>query len=208
MPDPPRSELKRALAGRSRRDAKIEVRGLDFYYGKAQALKHVNLDVPANAVTAIIGPSGCGKSTLLRIINRIYELYPEQHATGEVLHRRREHARSDAIRCRTCAARSAWCSRSRCRSRSSIHENVAFALALSRAAVESRDRRPRRGRAAPGRAVGRGQGQAQARALSLSGGQQQRLCIARAHRGAARSAPARRADLGARPDLDRPRSNS
>src|SRR6476661_6800148 len=63
---------------------KIEVRGLDFFYGKAPALKGVDLDVPGNAVTAIIGPSGCGKSTLLRTINRIYELYPDQRAEGEV----------------------------------------------------------------------------------------------------------------------------
>src|SRR5205085_3087877 len=64
---------------------KIDIRNLDFFYGKGHALKGVNLAVPANAVTAIIGPSGCGKSTLLRTINRIFELYPEQRATGEIL---------------------------------------------------------------------------------------------------------------------------
>jgi phosphate transport system ATP-binding protein len=64
---------------------KIGVRGLDFFYGKARALYGVDLAVPANAVTAIIGPSGCGKSTLLRTINRIYELYPDQRAQGEVM---------------------------------------------------------------------------------------------------------------------------
>src|SRR5438094_10611746 len=53
--------------------AKIALRNLDFHYGKAQALKGVEIDVPANAVTAIIGPSGCGKSTLLRAVNRIFE---------------------------------------------------------------------------------------------------------------------------------------
>ena len=50
----------------------IDIRDLDFHYGKGHALKHVNMAVPANSVTAIIGPSGCGKSTLLRTINRIY----------------------------------------------------------------------------------------------------------------------------------------
>src|SRR5947209_17939221 len=65
--------------------AKVDIRNLDFFYGKGHALKGVNLAVPANAVTAIIGPSGCGKSTLLRTINRIFELYPEQRATGEIL---------------------------------------------------------------------------------------------------------------------------
>ena len=66
----------------------IEIRDLDFYYGKqgkGQALKSVNMSVPANSVTAIIGPSGCGKSTLLRTINRIFEMYPDQYATGEIV---------------------------------------------------------------------------------------------------------------------------
>src|SRR6476660_5761278 len=66
----------------------IEIRALDFYYGKqgkGQALKSVNMSVPANSVTAIIGPSGCGKSTLLRTINRIFEMYPDQYATGEIV---------------------------------------------------------------------------------------------------------------------------
>jgi phosphate transport system ATP-binding protein len=64
---------------------KIEVRDLDFFYGKSQALKDVSLNVLAHAVTAIIGPSGCGKSTLLRTLNRIYEIYPDQRADGEIL---------------------------------------------------------------------------------------------------------------------------
>src|SRR6476469_9804432 len=64
---------------------KIDIKGLDFFYGKSKALNAVDLAVPANAVTAIIGPSGCGKSTLLRTINRIYELYPDQRAAGEIV---------------------------------------------------------------------------------------------------------------------------
>ena len=64
---------------------KIDVRNLDFYYGKFHALHSINLQMPEKQVTAFIGPSGCGKSTLLRTLNRIYELYPEQRATGEVL---------------------------------------------------------------------------------------------------------------------------
>ena len=62
----------------------IDIRDLDFYYGKSHALKDVTLAVPANCVTAIIGPSGCGKSTLLRAINRIYEIYPDQYAAGSI----------------------------------------------------------------------------------------------------------------------------
>ena len=64
---------------------KITVRDLNFYYGAFHALKHINLDIPDKKVTAFIGPSGCGKSTLLRTFNRMYELYPEQRAEGEIL---------------------------------------------------------------------------------------------------------------------------
>src|SRR4051795_3729148 len=63
----------------------ISMRRLQFFYGQVHALRDVNLDVPANAVTSIIGPSGCGKSTLLRAINRIYEIYPDQRAEGEIV---------------------------------------------------------------------------------------------------------------------------
>jgi len=66
-------------------NSKISVRDLSFYYGKFRALKAINLDIPENKVTAFIGPSGCGKSTLLRTFNRMYELYPEQRAEGEIL---------------------------------------------------------------------------------------------------------------------------
>ena len=65
--------------------AKVTVRDLNFYYGGFQALKHINLDIPENKVTAFIGPSGCGKSTLLRTFNRMFELYPEQRAEGTIL---------------------------------------------------------------------------------------------------------------------------
>jgi phosphate transport system ATP-binding protein len=63
---------------------KLKVNDLDFYYGKYHAIKKVSMSIPANKVTAFIGPSGCGKSTLLRTFNRLYELYPGQHATGEI----------------------------------------------------------------------------------------------------------------------------
>ena len=63
---------------------KMNVRDLNFYYGKFKALKDINLQIAEKKVTAFIGPSGCGKSTLLRVFNRMYELYPEQRAEGEV----------------------------------------------------------------------------------------------------------------------------
>ncbi len=63
----------------------LAVKNLNFYYGKFHALKSINMDIPDKKVTAFIGPSGCGKSTLLRVFNRMYELYPEQRAEGEVI---------------------------------------------------------------------------------------------------------------------------
>ena len=63
----------------------ISIRNLNFYYGKALALKNINLEIMKGQVTAFIGPSGCGKSTLLRTINRMYDLYPGQHAEGELI---------------------------------------------------------------------------------------------------------------------------
>ena len=65
--------------------AKISTRNFNFFYGKLRALKDVNLDIPERQVTAFIGPSGCGKLTLLRTFNRMYDLYPGQTATGELL---------------------------------------------------------------------------------------------------------------------------
>ncbi|HEY4126511.1 MAG TPA: phosphate ABC transporter ATP-binding protein PstB [Gammaproteobacteria bacterium] len=64
---------------------KIDIRKLDFYYGRFHALHGIDMAIPEKQVTAFIGPSGCGKSTLLRTLNRIYGLYPEQRATGEVM---------------------------------------------------------------------------------------------------------------------------
>ena len=64
---------------------KITVRDLNFYYGDYRALKDINLSIAEKMVTAFIGPSGCGKSTLLRTFNRMYQLYPKQKATGEIL---------------------------------------------------------------------------------------------------------------------------
>src|SRR5574337_1530952 len=64
---------------------RIAVRNLDFFYGTFQALKSINLDIADRRITAFIGPSGCGKSTLLRTLNRMYSLYPNQRAVGEIM---------------------------------------------------------------------------------------------------------------------------
>ena len=156
----------------------IDIRDLNFYYGKSHALKHVTMNVSANAVTAIIGPSGCGKSTLLRTINRIYELYPEQHATGEIeidgrniLDRR--YPVSDLRRLVGMVFQKPT------PFPSSIRSNVAFALSyyerLSKSELQDRIEDALRQAALCDEVKDK----LTHSALSLSGGQQQRLCIAR-----------------------------
>ncbi len=156
----------------------IDIRDLDFYYGKALALKDVTMAVPANSVTAIIGPSGCGKSTLLRAINRIYELYPDQYAAGSieidgrnVLDRR--YALSELRRLVGMVFQKPT------PFPSSIRANVAFALSyyerLPKSEVNDRIEDALR-QAALWDEVKDKLNQS---ALGLSGGQQQRLCIAR-----------------------------
>jgi phosphate transport system ATP-binding protein len=158
--------------------AKIEVRGLDFFYGKTRALSGVDLSVPANAVTAIIGPSGCGKSTLLRTINRIYELYPDQRAHGEVMIDGRNvlDPRYPLSELRRCVG---MVFQKPTPFATSIRKNVAFALSyyerLPKRALADRIEDALR-QAALWDEV---KDKLDTSALSLSGGQQQRLCIAR-----------------------------
>ncbi len=156
----------------------IEIRDLDFYYGKGHALKEVNMSVPSKCVTAIIGPSGCGKSTLLRTINRIYELYPEQYATGEIVIDNRnildrKYPLSDLRRLVGMVFQKPT------PFPSSIRANVAFALSyyerLSKSELNDRIESALR-QAALWEEVKDKLSQS---ALGLSGGQQQRLCIAR-----------------------------
>ena len=66
-------------------ESQISVRGLDFFYGKEQALFSNDIEVKKHRVTAVIGPSGCGKSTHIRTYNRIFNLYRDQKATGEIM---------------------------------------------------------------------------------------------------------------------------
>ncbi len=66
-------------------EVKMQTVELNAWFGQKQALKKINLSVKTNMVTAIIGPSGCGKSTLIRTLNRMHELVPEAKMTGQVL---------------------------------------------------------------------------------------------------------------------------
>ena len=65
----------------------FEIKNVNLYYGEKHTLKDVNLDIPANQVTAFIGPSGCGKSTLLRCLNRMNDLIPNCKIDGEILYK-------------------------------------------------------------------------------------------------------------------------
>ena len=84
-PQPPRIEVAARSEQAGEAKPKLIVRNLDFYYGSYHALKSITLDIPERRVTAFIGPSGCGKSTLLRVFNRMYSLYPDQRAEGELI---------------------------------------------------------------------------------------------------------------------------
>ena len=156
----------------------IEVRGLNFYYGKFQGLKNINLDIVENRVTAFIGPSGCGKSTLLRTLNRMYSLYPGQRAEGEI-NLYGENILDPRQDLNLLRARVGMVFQKPTPFPMSIYDNIAFGVrlyenlgssdmddrvewALTKAALwnEVKDKLRQSG-------------------LSLSGGQQQRLCIAR-----------------------------
>ena len=158
--------------------SKISVKNLNFYYGGFHALKDINLEIPEKKVTAIIGPSGCGKSTLLRVFNRMFELYPEQRAEGQIIldDENLLTSKKDVALIR---AKIGMVFQKPTPFPMSIYDNIAFGVrlfenlnasdmdervewALGKAALwnEAKDKLRQNG-------------------SSLSGGQQQRLCIAR-----------------------------
>ena len=158
---------------------KLVVRELNFFYGNYRALKDINLTIPEKMVTAFIGPSGCGKSTLLRAFNRMYQLYPKQKATGEIL-LDGENILDKRQDLNTLRAKIGMVFQKPTPFPMSIYDNIAFGVklyqalnrhdmdervewALKKAALwtEVKDKLKQSG-------------------TGLSGGQQQRLCIARA----------------------------
>ena len=157
---------------------KLRVRNLNFYYGAFLALKNVTLDVAEHKVTAIIGPSGSGKSTLLRTLNRMYSLYPEQRAEGEIVMDGENllASRRDIALIR---AKIGMVFQKPTPFPMSIYENIAFGVRLfERPGKREMDERVEWAltRAALWNEVKDKLGQS---GNSLSGGQQQRLCIAR-----------------------------
>ena len=158
--------------------SKIAVRDLNFYYGKFHALKNINLEIARNKVTSFIGPSGCGKSTLLRTFNKMFQLYPEQRAEGEIL-LDGENILQSSQDIALLRAKIGMVFQKPTPFPMSIYDNIAFGVrlfeklsrtemdervqwALTKAALwtETKDKLHQSG-------------------YSLSGGQQQRLCIAR-----------------------------
>lgn len=156
----------------------LEIRNLNFFYGKFHGLKNINLDIVENKVTAFIGPSGCGKSTLLRALNRMYDLYPGQRAEGQI-NFYGENILDPKQDVNLLRARIGMVFQKPTPFPMSIYDNIAFGVrlyeklgrvemdervewALKKAALwnEVKDKLNQSG-------------------LSLSGGQQQRLCIAR-----------------------------
>ena len=157
---------------------KIEIRALDFFYGAMQALKNINMTLPDRSISAFIGPSGCGKSTLLRVLNRMYALYPNQRAVGEVLIGGRDilGATVDVAELRY---RVGMVFQKPTPFPMSVYDNVAFGLKLA-GGMRGADVKIRVESALKDAAIwDEVKDKLHADGRSLSGGQQQRLCIAR-----------------------------
>ncbi len=158
--------------------AKIVVRNLNFYYGKNKALNNVSVEIPEQRVTAFIGPSGCGKSTLLRTFNRMFELYHDQRAEGEVVMDGENilHSNKNIALIRS---KIGMVFQKPTPFPMSIYDNIAFGIRLyerlSRSEMDTRVEGCLR-QAALWDEV---KDQLDQSGTSLSGGQQQRLCIAR-----------------------------
>ncbi|HVY56845.1 MAG TPA: phosphate ABC transporter ATP-binding protein, partial [Xanthobacteraceae bacterium] len=158
---------------------KVSVRNLRFFYGESRTLHDINVALYTRRVTAFIGPSGCGKSTLLRTLNRIYDLYPNQRAEGEVL-LDGENILSPDQDLNLLRARIGMVFQKPTPFPMSIYENIAFGIRLYESLPKSE--LDARVESALQRAAlwGEVKDKLSASGLSLSGGQQQRLCIARA----------------------------
>jgi phosphate transport system ATP-binding protein len=159
-------------------NTKLRVRGLNFYYGAYHALRDVTLDIPEKKVTAFIGPSGCGKSTLLRTFNRMYSLYPDQRAEGEVV-LDGENLLTTKQDVSLIRAKVGMVFQKPTPFPMSIYDNIAFGVRLfERLSKRDLDDRVESAltRAALWQEV---RNKLHQSGNSLSGGQQQRLCIAR-----------------------------
>jgi phosphate transport system ATP-binding protein len=160
--------------------AKVSVRELNFFYGSAQALYHISLDVPERHVMAFIGPSGCGKSTLLRTLNRMNDTIPQTRAVGQVLIDNADiyAPGTDVVALRRKVGMVFQKSNPFPKS---IFDNVAYGLRINRLTRNKMELQDRVAEALKDAALwDEVKDRLKTSALGLSGGQQQRLCIARA----------------------------
>ena len=167
-----------ARAEEAMNQARIAIDNLDFYYGDHKALKGIKLDLPDRQVTGMIGPSGCGKSTLLRVLNRMYDLYPGQRATGTAM-MDGDNIIDPKMDLNALRARIGMVFQKPTPFPMTIFENITFGVKLherlSKAEMEERVEWSLTRAALWGEVKDR----LQTSAMGLSGGQQQRLCIAR-----------------------------
>ena len=168
-----------AVRSEAQRAAKISVRHLDFFYGKFQGLKDINLEIAERRVTAFIGPSGCGKSTLLRTLNRMYSLYPGQRAVGEIMFNGR-NILDAGVDLNMLRAKVGMVFQKPTPFPMSIYDNIAFGVRLyENLSARAMDERVEWAlvKAAMWEEA---KNKLKQSGMALSGGQQQRLCIARA----------------------------
>ena len=181
---PPRAQPPLSSAGSpdpvAQSSAKIDVSGLNFYYGERRALENIHVKIRPNEVTALIGPSGCGKSTFLRTLNRMNDIVPGARVEGSVTIDGRDiYAQSvDIVDLRR---RVGMVFQKSNPFPKSIFDNVAYGLRINRL-TRSREELGGRVEASLKSAAlwDEVKDRLQTSALALSGGQQQRLCIARA----------------------------
>ncbi len=170
--------VEQYLSAMSEPQTIVDVQGLNFFYGKHQALFDVDLGVARNRITALIGPSGCGKSTLLRTLNRMYDLYPEQRAQGSIRFKGEDILRR-GIDVAALRSKIGMVFQKPTPFPMTIYENIAFGVRLygrkSKADMDVIVEKSLR-RAALWDEV---KDKLHAHGTSLSGGQQQRLCVAR-----------------------------
>ena len=176
--NPPPASAQTVAAAIVSPPPKLAVRNLNFLYGDSQALKNISLDIPEKQVSAIIGPSGCGKSTLLRVFNRIYAIYPNQRAIGEVM-LDGDNILDTGYPVHKLRSKIGMVFQKPVPFPMTIFENIAWGIRhhekLAKSEMEARVEQALR-RAALWDEV---KGKLKRSALGLSGGQQQRLCIAR-----------------------------
>jgi len=168
------------VSGSIQLKTKMLTRGLDVFYGEKQALQHVDLEIGANQVTALIGPSGCGKSTFLRCLNRMNDVVPGCRVEGDVLLEGEDiyDPSLDVVKLR---AQVGMVFQKPNPFPKSIYENVAYGprihgLTQNKSELDDLVRQSLR----KAGLLGEVESRLEEPGTSLSGGQQQRLCIARA----------------------------